>query len=51
MLLEYETTKNIRESVREVDEKISAAKAEMKKLSLQEKVTKSMEIKRLQQKL
>ena len=35
--------------MREVDEKISTAKVEMRKLPLQEKVTKNAEIKRLQQ--
>ena len=49
VLLEDETTKNIRQSTREADEKISTAKAKMKKLPLQEKVTKNAEIKRLQQ--
>ena len=39
-LLEDETTEGIRESTLQADEKISAAKAEMKKLPFQEKVTK-----------
>ena len=46
-LLEDETTKNIRQSAREADEKISTAKAKMRKLPLQQKVTKNLEIKRL----
>ena len=40
VLLEDETTENIRESMRQEDEKIGIAKAEMKKLPFQEKVIK-----------
>ena len=47
-LLEDETREKIKEIVRQADEKITAAKAEMKKLSLKEKVTKMVEIKQLQ---
>ena len=48
-MLEDETIEEIRKSVREADEKISAAKVEMRKLPLQKKVTKNAKIKRLQQ--
>ena len=48
-LLEDETVEEIRCSSREADEKINTAKAKMKKLVLQQKVTKNVEIKRLQQ--
>ena len=50
-LLEDETTEEIRQTAREADEKISAAKAEMRNLPLQQKVVKNAEIKRLYQEL
>ena len=50
-LLEDETTEINKQSAREADEKISAAKAEMRKLPLQQKVVKNAEIMRLQQEL
>ena len=49
VLLEDETREKIKESGRQVDEKITRAKLEMKKLSLKERVTKIVEIKQLQQ--
>ena len=46
-LLEDETAEQIKQRAREADEKISAAKVEMRKFPLQKKVSKSAEIKRL----
>ena len=49
VLLEDETRKNIKENMWRADEKITTAKAEMKKLSLKEKVKKMVDTKQLQQ--
>ena len=48
VLLEDDTGDKIKEDAQQADQKITTAKAEMKKLSLQEKVTKMDEIKQLQ---
>ena len=48
-LLEDNATKKIRQNIREADEHISAVKLEMRKLPLQQKVIKNVEIKSLQQ--
>ena len=48
VLLEDETREKIKTDVQQADQKITAVKAEMEKLSLQEKVTKMDEIKQLQ---
>ena len=48
-LLEDNATNKIRKRIREVDECITAAKVDMRKLPLQQKVLKHVEIKNLQQ--
>ena len=48
-LLEDGTTKKIRQRIRKADERITAAKVDMRKLPLQQKVNKHVEIKTLQQ--
>ena len=47
-LLEDEAVENIKEEVQQADLKIATVKADMKKLSLKEKVAKVVELKQLQ---